>query len=72
MICSRCGKSLDVEKQRRNAEYYGENIYACPHCGKPYRFIRKVIVQELQPNCGWKEDDWGNEIVNDEKYNKKT
>lgn len=69
MVCARCGKVLDTYKQERNADSYGSNIYACPHCGKPYRFSRQVVVTELSVDTQLKEDDWGNKVINDENYN---
>ena len=70
MVCTRCSEVLDTYKQERNADSYGSNIYACPKCGKPYRFSRQVVVTELLSDTQLKEDDWGHRIVNDEKYNK--
>lgn len=71
MVCTRCGKVLDTYKQERNADSYGSNIYACPKCGKPYMFVRKVVITELPINTNLKEDDWGNKVVNDVTFAKK-
>jgi DNA-directed RNA polymerase subunit M/transcription elongation factor TFIIS len=71
MVCTRCGEVLDTYKQERNADSYGSNIYACPKCGKPYRFSRQVVVTELSVDTQLKEDDWGHRIVNDVTFSKK-
>lgn len=71
MVCTRCGKILDTYTQERNAYNYGSNIYACPKCGKPYRFSRRVVVTELSVDTQLKEDDWGHRIVNDITFSQK-
>lgn len=71
MVCTRCGKVLDTYKQERNADSYCSNIYACPHCGKPYMFSRQVVVKELSAETQLKEDDWGHRIVNDVTFSQK-
>ena len=68
MICSRCNKEFDSYKAERNAEVFGTNLFACPYCGKPYRFTSKIVVQAVAANTTLKEDDWGNKIVNDNEY----
>ena len=54
-----------------NVECYGDPVYyACPHCGKLYRFNRVVTASpcnddEFSDN---EEDDWLNKIVRDKDY----
>lgn len=73
MNCIRCKNSFDDYTPYRNAECYGDVVYyACPHCGKLYRFMRKVEVSEAE-FCTeiHKVDDWGHKVVSDEKYYKR-
>ena len=70
MICSRCGKKTNTDKQERNAEIYGSCLVACPYCGQAHRFqsITKVQITLVQ-SCA-EEDDWGRVIISDEAYEK--
>lgn len=61
MECIRCKKEVDVSIPKINAENYGNNIWACPNCGKAYHFYRTVCVNPIETSA--KEDDWGNPIV---------
>jgi hypothetical protein len=55
-----------------NAEFYGGPVYyACPHCGKLYRFNRIVTVSPCNDDefySNKEEDDWLNRIVKDKDY----
>lgn len=70
MVCSRCGKTVNTERQERNAEFYGNNVFACPYCGKAH-FVGRVVKIDFRPiNPSYDEDDWGNVIISDEEYEK--
>lgn len=70
MICVRCKNNFDNSIPERNTENYeGLSYYACPHCGKLYRFKRIIVSQPVDDvNIYNKEDDWGNKIVKDKDY----
>lgn len=70
MICSRCGKKTNTDKQERNAEIYGSCLVACPYCGQAHRFqsVTKVHITPVH-SCA-EEDDWGRVIISDEAYEK--
>lgn len=61
MKCVHCKKEFDSAIPEINAESYGSNIYACPHCGMPYKFYRAVHTEPLW-ECPLKKDDWGKQI----------
>lgn len=71
MKCIRCEKEFDDYAPYRSTECYGGvAYYACPHCGKLYRFKRVVRITDAEDCADVKEeDDWGNKVVSDEKYN---
>lgn len=73
MKCKRCGKAFDTSIAELNAEQFGHNICACPHCGKAYRVRReiRIVADEIDDiTLGErKTDDWGDKIVPDKKYN---
>jgi ribosomal protein S14 len=54
---------FDTSLVERNAEVYGANLLACPHCGQPYSVTRKIEIC-IAPlnNISRDEDDWGNKI----------
>lgn len=69
MKCKRCNRVFDTDKAERNAEYYGSNYIACPHCGKAYA-VNRVVKIEIKPiETQTETDDWGTPIVNDNDYN---
>ena len=70
MICSRCGKKTNTDKQERNAEIYGSCLVACPYCGQAHSFqsVTKIQITPVQ-SCA-EEDDWGRVIISDEEYEK--
>lgn len=72
MICVRCQNSFKTDRAVRNAEVYGSNYLACPHCGKPY-YLQRIVQVQAEPTDlrGREEDDWGHKIVNDGEYYKK-
>lgn len=71
MKCIRCGKEFDEYTPYRNAECYGGFVlYACPHCGKMYSFMRTVVVKVAEGCSCRKEDDWGHKVISDEEYYK--
>lgn len=61
MKCKRCGKEVDTTIPELNAENYGENIWACPYCGKAYHFYRAVYCKAIDTDM--REDDWGKPII---------
>lgn len=72
MKCIRCGKEFNSYIPYRNAESYGEIVYyACEHCGKLYRFERKVEISDAE-FCAdsYQVDNWGHDVVSDEEYYK--
>lgn len=61
--CSNCGKEMDTDSRAEaNAEVFGSNIYACPHCGKAHVIRRSVLVRAVPISTNRKKDDWGNDI----------
>lgn len=62
MKCVRCNKEFDSINVQT---YGGHAIFACPHCGKPYSFSRRIIIdtEPINYDCGRKFDDWGNKII---------
>ena len=72
MKCKRCRKAFDTSIAELNAEQFGHNICACPHCGKAYRVRReiKIVAEEIDDiTLGErKTDDWGDKIIPDKKY----
>jgi hypothetical protein len=72
-ICDRCMKPMDTSTAEMNAIQYGQNFYACEHCGMLYSIYRPEIVF-YKPLGGWKdktEDDWGKKVISDKDYKKK-
>lgn len=61
MKCIRCQKEINTLIPERHAENYGSNLWACPNCGKAYRFFRTVICEEATTDA--KEDNWGKLII---------
>lgn len=62
MQCLRCSKPFSTDQAERNAEVFGGNLLACPHCGQAYNVERKIEIN-ITPITTWRdEDDWGNEI----------
>ena len=61
MKCVRCNREMDTAIPELNADNYGGNIWACPNCGKAYRFYRTVIAEPIETDA--KEDDWGKKII---------
>lgn len=62
MICLRCSKPFSTDQAERNAEVFGGNLLACPHCGQAYRVKRRIEIDISLINTSRNEDDWGNEI----------
>ena len=62
MKCIHCRREFDSDIPKVNADTFGENIYACPHCGMPYKFYRAVHTEPLW-ECTLKKDDWGKPIT---------
>lgn len=71
MVCTRCGEVIYTYAIEQNACKYGSIIYACPKCGKPYKFSIQIVVTELSVDTQLTEDDWGHKIVNDVTFSKK-
>lgn len=71
MFCIRCGKESNDDNAYMNALRYGPNYYACPHCGKLYKFTIEVVTSPCSDEEAKGEvfDDWGNEIVLDRDFN---
>ena len=72
-ICNRCKKEMNTSAAEMNAIHYGQNFYACEHCGMLYSIYRPEIVI-YKPLGYWEdktEDDWGKEVVADSEYKKK-
>jgi hypothetical protein len=72
-ICDRCKKPMDTIIAEQNAIQYGQNFYACEHCGMLYSIYRPAMVI-YKPLGYWEEkteDDWGKKVVSDKKYRKK-
>lgn len=44
-ICDRCMKEMDTAQAEMNAIQYGQNFYACEHCGMLYSIYRPEIVE---------------------------
>lgn len=70
MECVRCKKEFDDYVPYMNAEWYGNIVYyACPHCGKLYRFQRTVEISDAEFCVESHEtDNWGHKVVSDEEY----
>lgn len=70
MKCKRCFKHFDTQTAEVNAEFYGNNCVACPHCGKAYNVKRvvKIVIEESKTQAD--EDDWGKPIVSDNDFTK--
>lgn len=71
MKCIRCNCEFDDYKPERNCESYGGPVYyACPHCGKLYKYSRIVIVNAVDDSeYSSKEfDDWGSKVILDKDY----
>lgn len=71
MECVRCKKNFDSVIAELNAEQFGNNICACPHCGKAYYFERIMRIKVTPIDNTYhlhKTDDWGERIVSDEEY----
>lgn len=62
MKCLRCNKPFSTDQAERNAEVYGANLLACPHCGQAYSVKRKIEICISPTNTSRDEDDWGNKI----------
>lgn len=72
-ICDRCKKSMDTITAEMNAYHYGQNYYACEHCGMLYSIYRPEFIA-YKPLGYWNEkteDDWGKKVVSDNEYKKK-
>lgn len=72
-ICVRCKKEMDTAIPEMSAIQYGQNFYACEHCGMLYSIFRPEFVV-YKPLGGWEEkteDDWGKKVVSDKEYKKK-
>ena len=72
MKCIRCKKEFDTEIPVENTRNFGTNLYACPYCGKLYKFYRTISVScyDLIDNevGDRKTDNWGNKIILDKDY----
>lgn len=70
MNCVRCGKNFQDDIPTRNVESFGNDAYfSCPHCGKLYRFSRKIDVSAVpDEDFTYDEDEWGKRIVKDCEY----
>lgn len=64
---------MNTTTAEMNALRYGQNYYACEHCGMLYSIYRPEIA--IYERLGhWEdkvEDDWGKEVVADSEYKKK-
>ena len=72
-ICVRCKKEMNTITAEMNAIHYGQNFYACEHCGMLYSVYRPEFVV-YKPLGYWEdktEDDWGKDVVSDKEYKKK-
>ena len=70
MKCLRCANEFNISTAKLNAEVYGSNVCACPHCGKAYIFSREISVSVMPfYSTNRDSDDWGNKIVTDDDYN---
>lgn len=72
MECVRCKRDFGDYTPERNCESYGGPVYyACPYCGKLYKYIRVVMVDQVDDSdySPKETDDWGNKIVLDKDYN---
>lgn len=72
-ICVRCKKEMDTITAEMNAIQYGQNFYACEHCGMLYSIYRPEFVV-YKPLGNWeekREDDWGKKVVSDKEYKEK-
>lgn len=71
-ICDRCKKTMNTTYAEINAIHYGQNFYACEHCGMLYSIYRPefVIYKPLGYLEDKTEDDWGKNVVSDKEYKK--
>lgn len=63
MQCLRCNKPFSTDQAERNAEVYGANLLACPHCGQAYGVSREIKIHIDPIHTSRTEDDWGNKIT---------
>lgn len=71
-VCVRCKKEMNTITPEMHAIRYGQNFYACEHCGMLYSIYRPEFVI-YKPLGNWEdktEDDWGKKVVTDKEYKK--
>jgi adenine-specific DNA methylase len=68
-VCDRCHNLFDDNIPIKYVDCYGRDAYyACPHCGKLYRYHKEVQCDPVSVTSGDKEDEWGNKVFNDKEY----
>lgn len=72
VICLRCLNEIDIFEPKSRSENYGGPVFwACPHCGKLYKFTRIINIEPVNDNqfeSKLSEDDYGKQVIKDINY----